>query len=144
MTAIIIIMEVAVKERGSSEMQKMSRGDVLRFRTESMDVNRGSFLKMAAGLCAEIRRWFIASECLSSDKITRPLMVTLFTAKTWLQRPWTCFPQCLFSQTGWRERNVKPLLLPLIFPRISLTGPPVENDSCQSLVFSSFYHCSKL
>lgn len=56
MTAIIIIMEVAVKERGSSEMPKMSRGDVLRFHTESMDVNRGSFLKMAAGLCAEIRR----------------------------------------------------------------------------------------
>lgn len=84
MTATIIIMEDAVKEGGSCEMQKMSRGDVLRFHTESMDVNRGSALKMAAGLREEIRRWFIA-ECLGRDEITRPLMVTLLTAKTWLQ-----------------------------------------------------------
>lgn len=128
MTAIIIIVEVAVKERGSSEMPKMSLGNESRFRTQSMDVNRGSFLKMAACLPAMIRRWFIASECLSSDKITRPLMVTLFTAKTWLSLV-RFFPDWL----KW-----EPLLVPLIFPWISLTGPPVENVLCQILVLSSF------
>lgn len=146
MTAIIIIIEVAFKERGSCKMQKISRGNVLRFQIESMDVSHGSSLKMAAGLHDKIRRLFIAAECPGTDEITRPLMATLFTAKTWLQ--WSEEMLSLvpfFSQASHRERNVFCLQYSLGYLWLGCLSKRrhAKFVSCQISVLSIFNHSSK-